>query len=337
MKYRHLTAGGTFDHLHRGHRALLEKAFSVGETVWLGVTTTAYLSTLHAYTAKSLGRILEYEDRRKDVEEYIQQKNLSGRAKVVPIDDKFGTTLTDEHLEAIVVSPETELVATEINLLRAQKNWPALDVIVVPWVTADDGNPINSVRIRSGEIDREGRLYRLPSDWGVRQLPDDLRPQLKLPLGMLHLTLPPLLVKEREGVRSKIITVGDVVTKNLLEVGVVPDISIVDLKVGRKQLYENVQGLGFREIKVLKKAKNAAGTLNYKSYLALLSLIHLKAKPAVLQIDGEEDLLALFAIYLAPLGSLIVYGQPNEGMVVVEVTEERKVEIKGYIERFTSI
>lgn len=332
MKYKNITAGGTFDRFHKGHRELLEKAFAVGKTVWLGITTTAYLSTLPIGTAKLPSRMQTYEERQNSVKGFLQRKRLLGRVKILPIDDKFGTTLADENLEAIVVSPETELVATEINLLRAQKNWPALEVVVVPWVTSEDGKPINSARIRAGEIDREGNLYRLPSDWGVRQLPDDLRQRFKQPLGK-----PISYLSFLSDLRGRqLITVGDVVTKNLLEARVVPDISIVDLKVARKQVYKNVQELGFREIKVFRRAENTAGTLHYEAYKALLGLIRHEAKPAVLQIEGEEDLLALFAIYLAPLESLIVYGQPNEGMVVVEVTEEKKEEARRYLERFMS-
>jgi len=41
-------------------------------------------------------------------------------------------------------------------------------------------------------------------------------------------------------------------------------------------------------------------------------------------VDGEEDLATLPAILYAPLGSAVVYGQPNEGSVLVEVTPEKK-------------
>ena len=44
-------------------------------------------------------------------------------------------------------------------------------------------------------------------------------------------------------------------------------------------------------------------------------------------VDGEEDLLALVAISVAPDGSLVVYGQPNEGLVLVPVTSQKKKEI----------
>jgi uncharacterized protein (UPF0218 family) len=36
-------------------------------------------------------------------------------------------------------------------------------------------------------------------------------------------------------------------------------------------------------------------------------------------VDGEEDLATLPALVAAPTGASIVYGQPGEGMVLVEV------------------
>jgi len=41
-------------------------------------------------------------------------------------------------------------------------------------------------------------------------------------------------------------------------------------------------------------------------------------------VTGEEDLLALPAIVLAPLGSVVLYGQYDKGVVINEVTEELK-------------
>ncbi len=364
-KHHHVTIGGTFDHFHRGHQAMLTKTFEIGDKVWLGITTPRYLSTIDTKSAKLADRIQPLAIRQQVLTDYLQSQGWKERVVVIPIDDKYGTTLTDEKLEAIVVSPETELVATEINLLRAQKNWPALDVVVVPWVLADDSQPINSVRIRKGDIDREGRLYRLPDDWGVRRLPDELRPQLRRPFGKL---LSKTYVNtseytsfwQTEGasrIRNKItdsgqarvtgfvtgssthnlqllISVGDAVTKNLLENDLTPDISIVDFKIRRKVVHKNIAEFGFRDIKVFESARNKPGTLSYGAYTKLLGLIKEEARPAVLRINGEEDLMTLLAIFLAPLNSLIVYGQPDEGIVVVEVTEEKKEKARQFLSKF---
>ena len=50
-------------------------------------------------------------------------------------------------------------------------------------------------------------------------------------------------------------------------------------------------------------------------------------------VDGEEDLATLPAILYAPLGSTVVYGQPNEGSVAVVVTPERKEYAKSIMDK----
>ena len=41
-------------------------------------------------------------------------------------------------------------------------------------------------------------------------------------------------------------------------------------------------------------------------------------------IEGEEDLLTIPAVMEAPLGAVVFYGQPLEGVVAVRVDEESK-------------
>ncbi|MCW4027273.1 MAG: GTP-dependent dephospho-CoA kinase family protein, partial [Candidatus Bathyarchaeota archaeon] len=50
-------------------------------------------------------------------------------------------------------------------------------------------------------------------------------------------------------------------------------------------------------------------------------------------VEGEEDLLTLVAVLSAPLGSLVVYGQPRTGIVGVGVTEAAKRKFRGIVER----
>jgi uncharacterized protein (UPF0218 family) len=50
-------------------------------------------------------------------------------------------------------------------------------------------------------------------------------------------------------------------------------------------------------------------------------------------VDGEEDLLTLVAIMVAPAGSIIAYGQPATGIVLVRVTPNKKNEIKALIDQ----
>ena len=50
-------------------------------------------------------------------------------------------------------------------------------------------------------------------------------------------------------------------------------------------------------------------------------------------VDGEEDLATLPAILYAPLGSVVIYGQPNEGSVLVNVTSEMKLKIDKFMKQ----
>ena len=59
-------------------------------------------------------------------------------------------------------------------------------------------------------------------------------------------------------------------------------------------------------------------------------LFHGSAKIIV---DGEEDLLALFAVVSAPVGSMVMYGQPREGIVVVSVNARTKNMVQNIIHR----
>jgi hypothetical protein len=48
-------------------------------------------------------------------------------------------------------------------------------------------------------------------------------------------------------------------------------------------------------------------------------------------VKGEEDLLALPVIALAPVSALVFYGQPGEGIVVVRADAESKSRIKAIL------
>jgi len=41
-----------------------------------------------------------------------------------------------------------------------------------------------------------------------------------------------------------------------------------------------------------------------------------------LMINGEEDLLVIPACIFAPENSIVLYGQPNQGLVIVKITPE---------------
>ena len=163
------------------------------------------------------------------------------------------------------------------------------------------------------------------------KLPYELRPILKKPLGKLIKGDPKATHTKLEEIFSikkpvKIASVGDYVTKNLLTKGSQPDIVIVDNRIMRHKtdqiIFERPQ----------KHVKNEAGTISLEAYELLKKAIMLKKKLAII-VEGEEDLLVLPLMVLMPIGSMIIYGQPNEGLVMIQLTEEKRRWAKCFMEK----
>ncbi|HYA33657.1 MAG TPA: phosphopantetheine adenylyltransferase [Candidatus Bathyarchaeia archaeon] len=140
--------GGTFDVLHDGHKALLKKAYSLGDVTIGLVSDEMARAKTHASNA--------YATRKKAVTSYI--KALTGADPVVvALQDPYGPTLT-QKFDYIVVSPETLPTARQINTLRGLRGLPPITIVCVDFVLAQDGRPISSTRILRGEIDEHGLL-----------------------------------------------------------------------------------------------------------------------------------------------------------------------------------
>jgi uncharacterized protein (UPF0218 family) len=55
----------------------------------------------------------------------------------------------------------------------------------------------------------------------------------------------------------------------------------------------------------------------------------------VINITGEEDLAVLPFVLVAPLNFQILYGQPNEGIVAIFITNDIKKRAMNLLEKFT--
>ena len=144
--------------MHDGHITILSKAFEVGERVAVGITAG------EIELKKDSAGIQPLEIRMKALLGQLREKGWLERAEINVISDPFGPALVDRDLQAIVVSSEARKRAEELNKLRAQRGLATLDIVEIPFVLAEDGTPISSIRIRYGEIDSHGKLLKPYTD-----------------------------------------------------------------------------------------------------------------------------------------------------------------------------
>ena len=153
QRFETVAVGGTFDLFHRGHRELLMKAFEVGDHVLVGLCSDDFLKKL-----RKPHRIASYVQRLEELKIFLRENGFLDRAEIMPLDDAYGVTLSDERIEAIVVSEETEPRAHKINEKRRSIGMAPLPIVIVRMVPSEDNYPISSTRIWFEEIDREGNL-----------------------------------------------------------------------------------------------------------------------------------------------------------------------------------
>lgn len=152
--HRKVAVGGTFDHFHKGHEALLSMAFRCGDNVVIGITSDDLLDRL------GKTGLAPYNERLFGVNAFLSDKGLEDRAIVIRLDDLFGPAATDPGIDGIVVSIETFPRAEEANRIRAEMGLHALTIYTVPLVLAKDNRPISSSRIRKMEIDAQGNVLQ---------------------------------------------------------------------------------------------------------------------------------------------------------------------------------
>lgn len=144
--------GGTFETIHAGHRRLLDEAFKQSDYVLIGLTSDELASKLNKPY-----KVSPYRCREKELKAYLDSKYRE-RYSIIKLDDVYGVAVDMAELEAIFVTEETRSRAEEINSIRASRGLKPLNIVIVPFILADDGKPISSRRIKMGEIDSEGRL-----------------------------------------------------------------------------------------------------------------------------------------------------------------------------------
>eukprot|EP00897_Mesotaenium_endlicherianum_P004119 jgi/Mesen1/3735/ME000204S02996 len=146
-KYKGVVVGGTFDHLHEGHKLLLRTAVGLlaadGRLI-IGLTEGALLSGKHLYEL-----IQPYSERKAAVLSFIDSVSSSGQGQgqgqgpvqthIEPITQAVPQRgSTDPGLDCIVVSSETVSGARALNAARASNGVQPLELVVVDTVAAEE-------------------------------------------------------------------------------------------------------------------------------------------------------------------------------------------------------
>ena len=160
------------------------------------------------------------------------------------------------------------------------------------------------------------------------KLPNSLRDQFKNPLGVL---LPEDIADKKHILEylsddSYIITVGDRTTEKMIDFGLIPSLQIID-------------GVEKREKRELPKLENAteltvdnpAAEITPQSIDVIKQAFTLQS-PVRIVVNGEEDLLVIPVCVHAPENSIVLYGQPNQGLVIVKVTPEIRNKTQGLLD-----
>lgn len=157
-----------------------------------------------------------------------------------------------------------------------------------------------------------------------------LRIFLKEPFGTLikgtsqetMLALKELIEKEAP---TRLVSVGDVVSKNLHEFDIHPQLTVIDFISLRNQVMPKLPMTG-RIVCV----DNPQGTITAEAIKAIREALDSNAHIHI-EIQGEEDLLTLVAVLYAPENSFVIYGQPHLGIVVVKASLEKKEQVKQFL------
>ena len=137
---------GTFSILHEGHKALIRRAFELGDQVRIGITSDRM-------AAEGRDTVIPLEVRRKELESFL---NGMGNYTLFEIDDIYGPAVMMDDVDILVVSEETRENGLKVNEERAKRGLKPLEISVVDLVKSYDGSKISASSILKGCYGRSG-------------------------------------------------------------------------------------------------------------------------------------------------------------------------------------
>lgn len=139
-------------------------------------------------------------------------------------------------------------------------------------------------------------------------------------------------VKTLEEHCGLLISVGDRSTHNLVMRDMHPNICIYDGMCRRKQVCKKTLARieEYCANDVI-SVRNPPSSITLELEMAVKKCI--KKRSGAIKILGEDDLAALVAFAQSPIGSIVAYGQPGKGIVLVNITKKIRDEAKLLIKK----
>ncbi|KAI0032261.1 Nucleotidylyl transferase [Vararia minispora EC-137] len=132
--YRVVALGGTFDHLHAGHKILLGMAAWIAdEKIIVGVTDDALLKT-----KKHREYLEDITTRIRRTREFLELVKPGIEYYIVPLHDVYGPTGEDPDVQALVVSHETISGGQAIDEIRRERSLPPLRTFIIDVISHSD-------------------------------------------------------------------------------------------------------------------------------------------------------------------------------------------------------
>jgi len=137
--------GGTFDHLHDGHKFLLRTALKISHNIEIGLTSQNLLKN-----KKATSKLEDYNTRERNLKNFLSSFTDLSRVNIVEIKnwDDMAKYSQDPDYEGLILSQETYSNAVKLNELREEKGMNPLVLIVIPLIKDKSNQKISSTAIR---------------------------------------------------------------------------------------------------------------------------------------------------------------------------------------------
>ena len=319
-----------FDRLHIGHHVLIDRLSDMPEPVAAVSDGELIVKDL------ILSQLIQPIERRvHNLERYLKSIDLESNIQVETVSS------FDELLR--IPGPTTfmlfegpccaEIEEKSLNIRKKRLGIDDSSELLKP-VKADDGDKMASARVRLGEVDRRGRRmtgkYQHP-----RRLPTESRKGIAAPKGEVFAVKDGkpeerVVKRLRDEAPQCVITVGDVTSATILAEGFVPDIMVVDGITKRGEF----EGEFHADVEYL--IYNPPATI-YPEAWAVMDTAIRSGKKSLITVEGEEDLMGFPAVLLAREGSVVLYGQPDVGIVLIPVNQTTKIMVDAFLKEMPVI